>query len=252
MLNFKAINLSSQLNESIIHLEGIRWIENQVDEELDGIIVKLNKNNFKEIESFIKKSIPIFILNLHDLSFENAQRLFKLSNEAETIIQVNSPLRFENQAKDIINSLGSFKLISFRKSLKDKSSDYFKELLFNEIDSFISIIKARTRKIQTFVIPEDKNPIETIDCRIDLDNGIILKLLFSSNFPLEINQIELFGEKLFKVISYETHSREKENFNIQVEEFKNNILQKKEPKASIEDGLTSIRILTEIFTKLAQ
>ena len=55
-------------------------------------------------------------------------------------------------------------------------------LLLLEVMSFISIIKARTRKIQTFVIPESKNPIETIDCRIDLDNGLILKLLFSSNF----------------------------------------------------------------------
>ncbi len=251
MLNFKTIDLSPELNESILHLEGIKWIENQSTDKIDGIIVKINEFNLKTIEAYIKKSIPIFILNLHELTFETAQRLFKLSNEAETIIQVNSPLRFENQSKDIIDSLGSFKLISFRKSLKHKTSEYFKEVLYNEIDSFISIIKARTRKIQTFVIPEHKNPIETIDCRIDLDNGIILKLLFSSNFPVEINQIELFGEKLFKVISYETHSREKENFNIQLEEFKNNIIKNIEPKASIEDGLTSLRILNEIFTKLA-
>lgn len=251
MLNFKAIDLLPQLNDTKIHLEGIKWIENQSLEEPEGIVVRINENNIKEVESFIKKSIPVFILNFHELNFEVAQRLFKLSTEAETIIQVNSPLRFENQSKDIIDSLGSFKLISFRKSLKNKASDYFKELLFNEIDSFISIIKARTRKIQTFVIPESKNPIETIDCRIDLDNGIILKLLFSSNFPLEINQIELFGERLFKVISYENQFKEKENFNIQLEEFKNNILKKLEPKASIEDGLTSLRILNEIFTKLA-
>lgn len=245
MLYFKAINIEE------IHLEGITWVPAENEEKIDGVIIKINDLNFQNLETFVKKSIPIFILNFFELKFENAQRLFKLATEAETLIQVNSPLRFENQAKDIINTIGSFKLISFRKSLKNKDSIYFKELLFNEIDSFISIIKARTRKIQTFVIPENQNPIETIDCRIDLDNGIILKLLFSSNFPIEINQIELFGENLYKVLSYNEVLDENKNFKLQLEDFKENIINKKEPKASIEDGLTSLRILNEIFTKLA-
>ena len=245
MLNFKAINIDE------IQLEGISWVSDENSEIVDGVIIKINEFNFYDLESFIKKSIPIFIFNFHELTFENAQRLFKLASEAETVIQVNSPLRYENQATDIIKSIGSFKLISFRKSLQNKSSNYFRELLFNEIDSFISIVKARTRKIQTFVIPESKNPIETIDCRIDLDNGLILKLLFSSNFPIEINQIELFGEKLFKVLSYDELLNKKENFKFQLEDFKENIVNKTEPKASIEDGLTSLRILNEIFTKLA-
>jgi hypothetical protein len=250
MLKFKAIDISSSLIDETFCVEKIVWIGNN-ENTVDGVICNIKDSNLKTIEFYIKKSVPIFILNFHELNFETAQRLFKLSNEAETIIQVNSPLRFENQSKDIIESLGSFKLISFRKSLKNKTTDYFKELLFNEIDSFISIIKARTRKIQTFVIPESKNPIETIDCRIELDNGIILKLLFSSNFPLEINQIELFGEQLFKVISYNNTHTDLTNFNIQLTEFIQNIKSKTEPKASIEDGLTSLRILNEIFTKLA-
>ncbi len=245
MLNFKAINIDE------IQLEGISWVSDENSEIVDGVIIKINEFNFYDLESFIKKSIPNFIFNFHELTFENAQRLFKLASEAETVIQVNSPLRYENQATDIIKSIGSFKLISFRKSLQNKPSNYFRELLFNEIDSFISIVKARTRKIQTFVIPESKNPIETIDCRIDLDNGLILKLLFSSNFPIEINQIELFGEKLFKVLSYDELLNKKENFKFQLEDFKENIVNKTEPKASIEDGLTSLRILNEIFTKLA-
>jgi hypothetical protein len=245
MLNFKAINIDE------IQLEGISWVSDENSEIVDGVIIKINEFNFYDLETFIKKSVPIFIFNFHELTFENAQRLFKLASEAETVIQVNSPLRYENQATDIIKSIGSFKLISFRKSLQNKSSNYFRELLFNEIDSFISIVKARTRKIQTFVIPESKNPIETIDCRIDLDNGLILKLLFSSNFPIEINQIELFGEKLFKVLSYDELLNKKENFKFQLEDFKENIVNKTEPKASIEDGLTSLRILNEIFTKLA-
>jgi hypothetical protein len=245
MLIFKAINIDE------IQLEGISWVSDENSEIVDGVIIKINESNFNDLESFIKKSVPIFIFNFYELTFENAQRLFKLASEAETVIQVNSPLRFESQAKDIISTIGSFKLISFRKSLQNKSSIYFKELLFNEIDSFISIVKARTRKIQTFVIPESKNPIETIDCRIDLDNGLILKLLFSSNFPIEINQIELFGEKLFKVLSYDEMLNKKVNFKLQLEDFKENIIKKTEPKASIEDGLTSLRIISEIFTKLA-
>jgi hypothetical protein len=245
MLNFKAINIDE------IQLEGISWVSDENSEVVDGVIIKINESNFNDLESLIKKSVPIFIFNFYELTFENAQRLFKLASEAETVIQVNSPLRFESQAKDIISTIGSFKLISFRKSLQNKSSIYFKELLFNEIDSFISIVKARTRKIQTFVIPESKNPIETIDCRIDLDNGLILKLLFSSNFPIEINQIELFGEKLFKVLSYDEMLNKKVNFKLQLEDFKENIIKKTEPKASIEDALTSLRIISEIFTKLA-
>ncbi len=245
MLFFKAINIDTIL------FDDITWISEENSTNIDGIVIKINQNNFQYLESYIKKSTPIFIVNFYELNFESAQKLFKLAIEAETIIQVNSPLRFENQAKDIINSLGRFKLISFRKSLKNKPSIYFKELLFNEIDSFISIIKARTRKIQTFVIPENQNPIETIDCRIDLDNGIIFKLLFSSNFPVDINQIELFGENLFKALSYNEVLDEMKNFKIQLEDFKENIINNKEPKASIEDGLTSLRILNEIFTKLA-
>ncbi len=245
MLFFKAINIDTIL------LDEITWISDENPIDIDGIVIKINQDNFHSLESYIKKSTPIFIVNFYELKFESAQKLFKLATEAETIIQVNSPLRFENQAKDIIDTLGSFKLISFRKSLKNKPSIYFKELLFNEIDSFISIIKARTRKIQTYVIPENQNPIETIDCRIDLDNGIILKLLFSSNFPVEINQIELFGENLFKALSYNEILDENTNFKIQLEDFKDNIINNKEPKASVEDGLTSLRILNEIFTKLA-
>ena len=245
MLYLRAINIDNIL------LDDITWISDESSIDIDGIVIKIDENNIQTLETYIKKSTPVFIVNFFELYFENAQKLFKLAIEAETMIQINSPLRFENQAKDIIDSLGSFKLISFRKSLKNKPSVYFKELLFNEIDSFISIIKARTRKIQTFVIPESKNPIETIDCRIDLDNGLILKLLFSSNFPKEINQIELFGENLFKVLSYKEMLQEDINFKIQLEDFKQNIIKKSEPKASIEDGLTSLRILNEIFTKLA-
>jgi hypothetical protein len=245
MLYFKAINIDN------IILDDITWISDENSMDIDGIIIKINESNFPILETYIKKSTPVFIINFFELKFENALKLFKLSIEAETLIQVNSPLRFENQALDIINTLGSFKLISFRKSLQNKPAVYFKELLFNEIDSFISIVKARTRKIQTFVIPENQNPIETIDCRIDLDNGLILKLLFSSNFPKEVNQIELFGENLFTALSYNEVLNENNNFKIQLEDFKENIINGREPKASIEDGLTSLRILNEIFTKLA-
>ena len=116
MLKFKAIDISSSLIDETFCVEKIVWIENN-ENTVDGVICNIKDSNLKTIEFYIKKSVPIFILNFHELNFETAQRLFKLSNEAETIIQVNSPLRFENQSKDIIESLGSFKLISFRKSL---------------------------------------------------------------------------------------------------------------------------------------
>jgi hypothetical protein len=246
MIRFKAYNLEI----SQIENHNFQWVTD-VEENFDALVVNITDENFHIVENCIKKSIPVFIVNLYDLSFEKAQKLFKLSTEAESIVQVNSPLRFENQTKDIIDSYGKFKIISFRKSLHQKSADYFKELLFNEIDSFISISKSRTRKIYTYIIPEQNQPIETIDCRIELDNGIILKLLFSTNFPIEINQIELFGKNLYKVISYKTAIKSFDNFNIQLNEFKDAIINNIEPKASIEDGLTTLRILNEIFTKLA-
>ena len=221
----------------------------------------------------IKKGKPIFINNLLSLDISQVNILFRLSVEAESIIQLNSPLRFEKITQSIAKNFSTPNLINLQRTFidEDHTNATIQEILFYEIENIISLIKAKVRKTYSFLIPEDGYDIETIDARLEFDNGCTTTLLISSIYDSPRHTLKLFNNKSLTCLDFEenkihlTNQREvdtllfekqtfqtkqKEIFEAQLYNFYDSISENSVPAVSIEDGLQAIFITKEIIAKL--
>jgi hypothetical protein len=221
----------------------------------------------------IKKGKPIFINNLLSLDSSQVNTLFQLSTEAESIIQLNSPLRFEKITQSISNNFKSPNLINLQRTFIDENhtNATLQEILFYEIENIISLIKAKVRKTYSFLIPEDGFEIETIDARLEFDNGCVTTLLISSIYDAPRHALKLFNNKSLTYLDFEenkihlkneleeetlyfekqsTQTKQEEIFEAQLNNFYESIVKNTLPAVSIEDGLQAFYITKEIIAKL--
>ncbi len=221
----------------------------------------------------VKKGKPIFINNLLSLDIAQVNTLFHLSTEAESIIQLNSPLRFEKITQSISNNFIVPNLINLQRTFidEDHTNATLQEILFYEIENIISLIKAKVRKSYSFLIPEDGFEIETVDARLEFDNGCVTTLLISSMYDeprhtlklfknksltcldFNENKIHLCNEEEQETLKFEQLSAQKkqeEIFQAQLNNFYESITKNTLPAVSIEDGLQAIYITKEIIAKL--
>lgn len=221
----------------------------------------------------IKKGKPIFINNLLSLDISQVNTLFQLSIEAESLIQLNSPLRFEKITQTITKNFISPNLINLQRTFidEDHTNTTLQEILFYEIENIISLIKAKVRKTYSFLIPEDGYDIETIDARLEFDNGCTTTILISSIYDSPRHTLKLFNNKSLTCLDFEenkihlsnheeketlvfekqsTHCKNEEIFRAQLENFHESILGNTQPAVCIEDGLQAIYITKEIIAKL--
>jgi hypothetical protein len=221
----------------------------------------------------VKKGKPIFINNLLSLDIAQVNTLFHLSTEAESIIQLNSPLRFEKIIQSISNNFKAPNLINLQRTFidKDHTNATLQEILFYEIENIISLIKAKVRKTYSFLIPEDGFEIETVDARLEFDNGCLTTLLISSIYDAPRHTLKLFNNKSLICLDFNENkihlkneleqetlkfeqlsaqTKQEEIFNAQLNNFHESITKNTLPAVSIEDGLQAIYITKEIIAKL--
>ncbi len=221
----------------------------------------------------IKKGKAIFINNLLSLDINQVNTLYNLSIEAESIVQLNSPLRFEKITQSISKNFNQPNLINLQRTFinTEHSNETLQEIVFYEIENIISLIKAKVRKTSSFLIPEDGYEIETIDSRLEFDNGCTTTLLISSIYDSPRHTLKLFNNKSLTCLDFEenkihlNHLLEKETlvfeklsvkekqveiFESQLSNFHESIKLNTPPFVSIEDGLQAIYITKEIIAKL--
>ncbi len=221
----------------------------------------------------IKKGKPIFINNLLSLDIAQVNTLFRLSTEAESIIQLNSPLRFEKITQSISNNFKTPNLINLQRTFIDENhtNATLQEILFYEIENIISLIKAKVRKTYSFLIPEDGFEIETVDARLEFDNGCVTTLLISSIYDTPRHTLKLFNNKSLICLDFNENkihlkneseqetlkfeqlsaqTKQEEIFKAQLNNFYDSITKNTLPAVSIEDGLQAIYITKEIIAKL--
>jgi predicted dehydrogenase len=221
----------------------------------------------------IKKGKPIFINNLLSLDISQVNTLFRLSNEAESIIQLNSPLRFEKITQTISNNFKIPNLINLQRTFvnEEHNNTTLQEILFYEIENIISLLKAKVRKTYSFLIPEDGYDIETIDARLEFDNGCTTTLLISSVYDSPRHTLKFFNNKSLTCLDFEENkihlnnqseketltfekqtvqAKNEEIFKAQLLNFHHSILNNQYPSVTIEDGLQAIYITKEIIAKL--
>ncbi len=221
----------------------------------------------------IKRGKPIYINNLLSLDISQVNTLYRLSNEAESIVQLNSPLRFEKITQSITQNFTQPNLINLQRTFinENHSNDTLQEILFYEIENIISLIKAKVRKSYSFLIPENGYDIETVDVRLEFDNGCTTTLLISSIYDTPRHTLKLFNNKSLICLDFEenkinlTNPKEKETltfeklsiqskkeeiFKAQLLNFFESITNNCAPAVTIEDGLLAIYTSKEIIAKL--
>ena len=161
-----------------------------INDAIHAVIINNSIDYFKSICLMIKKRIPIFIYDFHNLPSIKAKILLDLSQEADSYIQVNSSNRFVFTKKNFWNSIIAPQIISITKSFSNTESENLKEIIYIEIENIISIIKSKPRKIYPTQIPKKTDDIQTIDFRIEFDNGAIFKMIVSNVIPEKTHSIE--------------------------------------------------------------
>jgi hypothetical protein len=273
--NHFQVNNIYDLNYPKLDLPEIKSSSKEVIDNSDCIYFTSILIYFDDACYAIKKGKPIFINNLLSLDISQVNALFQLSSEAESIIQLNSPLRFEKITQSISNNFRTPNLINLQRTFIDEvhTNATLQEILFYEIENIISLIKAKVRKTYSFLIPEDGFDIETIDARLEFDNGCVTTLLISSIYDAPRHSLKLFNNKSLTCLDFESNkihiknefeqetlefekqlaqTKQEEIFEAQLNNFHESIVKNTLPAVSIEDGLQAFYITKEIIAKLVQ
>lgn len=263
------------LNYPKFKISEIKTSSQEVIDHSDCIYFTSILTYFDDACYAIKKGKPIFINNLLSLDINQVNILYRLASEAESIIQLNSPLRFEKITQSIAQNFTQPNLINLQRTFiaQDHTNTTLQEILFYEIENIISLLKAKVRKTYSFLIPENGYDIETIDARLEFDNGCVTSILISSIYDsprhtlkfftnksltcldFEENKIHLANTEEKETLVFEKQRLQKKNDEIFIAQFFNFYESSKnntQPAVSIEDGLQAIYISKEIITKLVQ
>jgi hypothetical protein len=229
-----------------------------VQDDLHAVIINHCNTYFNIICILIKKRIPIFIYDFYNLTLNKAKTLLDLSDEASSYVQVNSSNRFIFKEINYWSFIENPQLISITRSFDTNQNENIIEIIYLEIENIIALLKSKPRKISPIQIPEKTEDIQTIDFRIEFDNGAILKMTISSVLPDATHTIEFIKwnnyQKIDLINCNYILNKEKEKFiktedpkNTEVLHFCSNLLYNKLPEVNIEDGLITLELIDKII-----
>jgi hypothetical protein len=229
-----------------------------INDKIHAVIINNCIDYFNSICLMIKKRIPIFIYDFHNLPTNKGKILLDLSQEADSYIQVNSSNRFVFNNKNYWNSIIDPQIISITKSFNKNELHRLKELIYIEIENIISLIKSKPRKIYPTYIPKKINDIQTIDFRIEFDNGAIFKMIISNVIPESTHTIEFIKwndyQKIDLIKCEHIWNNKKEFFSKnnqpkqeEITHFCTNLLNNRLPDVNIEDGLITNELIDKII-----
>ncbi|MBP6459330.1 MAG: hypothetical protein KA264_04460 [Crocinitomicaceae bacterium] len=227
-------------------------------DDLHAVIINQCNVYFNIICTLIKKRIPIFLFDFYNLPLDKAKTLLDLSEEAASYVQVKSSNRFIFKEINYWSFIENPQLISITRSFDINQNDDIIEIIYLEIENIIAILKSKPRKISPIQILEKTEDIQTIDFRIEFDNGAILKMTISSVLPEKTHTLEFIKwnnyQKIDLINCTYTSNKEIEKFiktedpkSSEVLHFCSNLLYNKLPEVNIEDGLITIELIDKII-----
>jgi len=238
--------------------------------EVDVIdIVSPLYKHFEFISIALRKSKHIFIEKPVTESEDEARSLISLSSEADVKVQISSEEKF-NPAFEAANKfINKPMLIDFNRSLDVstfvKGQCLVLDYMLSDIDLVLSVIKSGVKKISANALSILNNSVDLVDVRLEFDNGAIAKLhvdkigenkSVKSKFYQLNNLIDInFTENNLQVFSNEVDGFNGETTSFQdVNSIKNefvsfydSIINDKETKVSLLNGLDSLMIAKKIL-----
>ena len=238
--------------------------------EVDVIdIVSPLYKHFEFISIALRKSKHIFIEKPVTESEDEARSLISLSSEADVKVQISSEEKF-NPAFEAANKfINKPMLIDFNRSIDVstfvKGQCLVLDYMLSDIDLVLSVIKSGVKKISANALSILNNSVDLVDVRLEFDNGAIAKLhvdkigenkSVKSKFYQLNNLIDInFTENNLQVFSNEVDGFNGETTSFQdVNSIKNefvsfydSIVNDKETKVSLLNGLDSLMIAKKIL-----
>ena len=238
--------------------------------EVDVIdIVSPLYKHFEFISIALRKSKHIFIEKPVTESEDEARSLISLSSEADVKVQISSEEKF-NPAFEAANKfINKPMLIDFNRSIDVstfvKGQCLVLDYMLSDIDLVLSVIKSGVKKISANALSILNNSVDIVDVRLEFDNGAIAKLhvdkigenkSVKSKFYQLNNLIDInFTENNLQVFSNEVDGFNGETTSFQdVNSIKNefvsfydSIVNDKETKVSLLNGLDSLMIAKKIL-----
>ncbi len=238
--------------------------------EVDVIdIVSPLYKHFEFISIALRKSKHIFIEKPVTESEDEARSLISLSSEADVKVQISSEEKF-NPAFEAANKfINKPMLIDFNRSIDVstfvKGQCLVLDYMLSDIDLVLSVIKSGVKKISANALSILNNSVDLVDVRLEFDNGAIAKLhvdkigenkSVKSKFYQLNNLIDInFTENNLQVFSNEVDGFNGETTSFQdVNSIKNefvsfydSIINDKETKVSLLNGLDSLMIAKKIL-----
>ena len=225
--------------------------------------------HFEFISIALRKSKHIFIEKPVTESEDEARSLISLSSEADVKVQISSEEKF-NPAFEAANKfINKPMLIDFNRSLDVstfvKGQCLVLDYMLSDIDLVLSVIKSGVKKISANALSILNNSVDLVDVRLEFDNGAIAKLhvdkigenkSVKSKFYQLNNLIDInFTENNLQVFSNEVDGFNGETTSFQdVNSIKNefvsfyySIINDKETKVSLLNGLDSLMIAKKIL-----
>lgn len=235
---------------------------------MDAFYIHFDSNVFELICILIKKRYPIFLDFFFKANTEQANTLLQLSHEAETFVQIYSPLKYRQFNDSLNNSFNNPRYISIHRKINNHNTEILMQNLFFEVDFITSKLNAQIKKIQSIYIPQNSKNIHTIESRLEFNNGTIFHVFLTllseiegyqiklvkneSYFEIDIihQTIESSSEKTTNKLSIEDYNNEELLFLEQIKEFQHAILHNKHPLSDLESALPTLEICKEIIAKL--
>ncbi len=175
-------NLADEIIESF-SLKRFSNYENLLD-EVDCIdIVSPTIKHFEFASIALRKSKHIFIEKPLTQTIDEAKSLISLSREARVKVQIGSIERFNPaflKSLDFIKRpmfIETHRLHHYHSNLKDVSIVF--DLMMNDIDVILSIVKSSVRKVSASGVSVLSNDFDIVNARVEFDNGCIANLTAS-------------------------------------------------------------------------
>ncbi|MDL2262088.1 hypothetical protein LJC11_01130 [Bacteroidales bacterium OttesenSCG-928-I21] len=248
--------------------------------EVDAVIAFSPMSNIADVEFFVKNSKHVFFEPSSIYSNEDLLKLVSVVDEANVKVQAAFHYRFNNTflaAKPFIKFPKFIQSNNFKTFNSDtKSSSVLLDMLKNDIDIVLSVVKSNIKKISANATSVSSKDPDIIDTRIEFMNGSVAQLTvgristenshiinfycpknyvnidFYNNKVCQIkkrdanNDIELFSENIGDLIVVPIPTKNNNQYYDELSSFANAIVHNKTPEVDFETLIKTYRIIDEI------
>jgi len=252
-------------------------------EHVDALITTSGYNSYTCLKSALRNSKHIFIGKPGDYSISETRDLINLSDEAEVVVQVGFPHRYNPAflaARPFIHP--RVRMIQTRRMTAYNESrpvHPVNDLMLHDVDNILSVVRSNIRKISAYGVSTNKQSPEVVNAFIEFHNGCIANLTASGISgheeqsavfynPSDYIEIDFINQAAFRYSKdkdgdISLFGENKNNMNCdpipvknanvvadELEAFSKSILQAMSPEVSLENTSRTMAVIREINSRL--